>query len=135
MRARQAIIRAGRSLLLCGAVFVLLTAPVRGQTGPSAGAPDGGFVSGVEDLPLMAGLTEDTGAGLVFDKPSGRIVEAFATGAVNRAAVIGFYAETLPQLGWQPAGDATFAREDEILRIEISGADGALTVRFSLSPK
>ncbi len=131
MDNHRAIIRTGRSFLLCFAMFVLLTAPVRGQTGAS----DAGFVSGVEDLPLMAGLTEDTVAGLVFDKPSGRIVEAFASGAVSRDAVIGFYAETLPQLGCRPAGDTAFAREDELLRRESSGEDGALTVRFSLSPK
>ena len=65
------------ALLLCGA---LLGAPVVAQEGNA-------FVAGIEDLPLMGGLIEDVDAGLVFDKPEGRIVEAYATGEVSAAAV------------------------------------------------
>ena len=94
------------------------------------------FVSGIEDLPLMPGLVEVAEAGLVFDAPGGRIVEAYASGAVDRDAVLRFYAETLPQLGWQRLGAARFRREGETLDVEFSGAAGAapLTVRFALSP-
>ena len=35
------------------------------------------FVSSVEDLPLMPGLSEDKPAGLTFDSAGGRIVEAW----------------------------------------------------------
>jgi hypothetical protein len=41
----------------------------------------------------------------------------------------------LPELGWRQVGDMAFARESEVLRIVVSGDDGALTVRFSLSPR
>ncbi len=34
------------------------------------------YLAAVADLPLMPGLAEVPGVGLVFDQPSGRIVEA-----------------------------------------------------------
>ena len=104
--------------------------------GGSARGQDGtaGFVGGIEDLPLMAGLVEDAAAGLVFDKPEGRIVEAVATGPLERAAVDAFYAATLAELGWRPSGDGAYKREGEALRITVSGEDGAVTVHFSLTP-
>lgn len=112
------------ALALCSA---LLWAPLAAQESNA-------FVIGIEDLPLMDGLIENGGAGLVFDKPEGRIVEAYATGEVNASAVRAFYAETLAQLGWQSSGDGAYQRDDENLRITIGGTDGALTVQFSLSP-
>ena len=112
-------------ICLYACLAMLLTAPARAD----------GFVSGAEDLPLMAGLTEDEGANLIFDKPDGRIVEAWATGALRRAAVAAFYAETLPELGWQQLDSASWAREGERLRIDITGGDDALTVHFSISPE
>ena len=66
----------------------------------SASAEETGFIAEIDDLPLMPGLAEVEGAGVVFDKPSGRIVEAYARGAVTREAVASFYRDTLPQLGW-----------------------------------
>lgn len=129
--ASDGAMRGGRTLLLYGAMIMLLAAPARAQ----GDATGGGFVTGIADLPLMAGLTEDSGTGLVFDKPEGRIVEAYATGPVSRAQVRTFYAETLSQLGWRPAGEGAYTREGEILRIGISGGDGTVTVRFSLSPQ
>jgi len=94
-----------------------------------------GFVSGIEDLPLMQGL-EETEGGMVFDSPAGRIVEAVAVGKVSREDVLDFYIETLPQLGWTPAGQGVFRREGEVLRIEFPGRDGSgTTVRFALSPE
>ncbi len=112
-------------ICLYACLAMLLTAPARAD----------GFVSGAEDLPLMAGLTEDEGANLVFDKPGGRIVEAWATGAVSHAAVGAFYAETLPELGWQRLDAADWTREGERLRIDITGGDDALIVHFSISPE
>jgi len=94
-----------------------------------------GFVSGIEDLPLMQGLEEAEG-GMVFDSPAGRIVEAVAVGAVSREDVLDFYDETLLQLGWTPDGNGVFRREGEVLRVEFPGAEGERTiVRFALSPE
>jgi len=95
----------------------------------------GAYLAAVADLPLMPGLAEVPEAGLVFDQPSGRIVEAYAQGAVSRAAVAAFYLGTLPNLGWRAKAEALFQREGEELRLEISGDDGALVVRFTLQPK
>ena len=118
----------GVALVLAVAVLALAGGLARGGDGTA------GFVSGIEDLPLMAGLVEDAAAGLVFDKPGGRIVEAVAAGPLERAAVTAFYAAALVQLGWRAAGDGTYQREGEALRITVSGDDGAVTVQFSLAP-
>ncbi len=93
------------------------------------------YLAAVADLPLMPGLAEVPGVGLVFDQPSGRIVEAYAQGAVSRAAVRAFYLDTLPNLGWRAKAEALFQREGEELRLDISGDDGALIVRFTLQPQ
>ena len=101
-----------------------------------------GFVEGVEDLPLMDGLEGEAGTAVVFDKPGGRIVEAFATGHVGRAEALAFYGATLPQLGWTPEktgtsardGRLAFGREGERLNLEFREAKGALRVRFAIAP-
>ena len=81
---------------------------------------------------MMLAATE---AGMAFDKPAGRIVEAYAHGAVQTTDVRRFYRQTLPQLGWQRLGRDRFAREDEELEIDYLGADGDLTVRYTLQPR
>ena len=103
-----------------------------------------GYVPGTEDVPLMPGLATDAGASIVFDKPQGRIVEAAATGAVTRHAVMAFYEESLPQLGWRHAaakstdGSAatkSFERDGERLSLDFDGRDGNLQVAFTLAPR
>lgn len=103
-------------------------------TAPPAAA-DGGFVGGVEDLPLMPGLTEVNGAATVFDAPQGRIVETFASGTVAPDEVRAFYAQTLPQLGWTARSATEFQREGERLVLEINASSAATTVRFTLAPQ
>jgi len=100
------------------------------------------FVAGINDLPLMTGLRTLQGEGMMFDAPGGRVVEAWAEGAVTREAVLSFYRTTLPQLGWRASGPDLFRREGETLRLEFpaSGprgnraASGTLLIRFYLSP-
>lgn len=104
-------------------------------TATAYAAGDTVFVTGIDDLPLMAGLTETAGSALVFDSPAGRIVEAEATGAVTRAEILRFYGATLPELGWKQEGEAAFARQRETLRLEIGGEPGAMAVRFILAPR
>lgn len=82
------------------------------------------FVTGTDAIPLMPGLENTAAEGVVFDSPFGRIVEAEAEGAVAPQAVRAFYAQTLPQLGWEPAGPDTFVREGDQLVLEITQADG-----------
>src|SRR5215475_10867866 len=103
-----------RGLAFAAALSLLLVSLAR-----PAPAVDG-FLSLVEDLPLMSGLTEDTAAGLGFDTADGRIVD--------------FYGETLPQLGWKAEGKTQFARNGERLRLEFTHSGGGLMVHYSLSP-
>ncbi|HEC91299.1 MAG TPA: hypothetical protein ENI55_06500 [Alphaproteobacteria bacterium] len=115
-----------RTLSVLLATFFLLFAR------PAAAAA---YLSAVNDLPLMTGLNEALGQGVVFDVPQGRIVQAYASGPVSRAAVESFYAATLPQLGWRPAGPMRFNREGEQLALEITETGAtSVTVLFILKP-
>lgn len=101
-----------------------------------------GFLSAVDDMPLMPGLAETGDGGIAFDKPTGRIVRAVATGDVSEKDVRSFYTGTLPQLGWvrekklELIGDLlVFRRERERLEIQIVPESAAHTeVRFSIEP-
>ena len=103
----------------------------------SAGSPAHAqtFLSGFEDVPLAEGMTADPNAGLVFDSPAGRIVEAYAVGPVNWADILAFYNATLDSLGWVQETPGRYYREGEVLSIDKFGRDGDLTVRFTLSPR
>lgn len=121
-------------------VPVLLPALVAGllwTASPAALAVGPGFVVGIGDLPLMEGLVPVAGQVVLFDKPDGRIVQAVARGDVAAAAVRGFYARTLPQLGWRPAGPDRYRRDGEALALEFVGPPerGPVTVRFILNPQ
>lgn len=97
------------------------------------GRAENAFISGFDDLPLMPGMTESSGQLMTFDSPGGRIVENSTHGKLTRPAVLKFYRQTLPQLGWARTGPGVFVREGEILRLEFSpGQD--LTVQFILKP-
>jgi len=117
-------------LRIASTVIVLLA--LAGATTPPTGAAD--FFELLEDVPVMPGLQPVADAGIEFDTPSGRIVEAYAIGATNRKAVLDFYRGTLPQLGWQAGAGDAFLRENESLSIDFFGADGELTVRFTVAP-
>ncbi|MEE9194648.1 MAG: hypothetical protein V3U44_02315, partial [Alphaproteobacteria bacterium] len=67
--------------LAAGLLFAAALFPVFQSVAQEAA----GFISTIEDLPLMPGLTEEEG-GIVFDSALGRIVEAFATGPVSEMA-------------------------------------------------
>ncbi|MDE1148868.1 MAG: hypothetical protein PW843_20060 [Azospirillaceae bacterium] len=113
----------------------LLLAPGLGRAGPA----EPGFVPGVEDLPLMPGLTVPTNGAIVFDQPEGRIVESSAQGDVAADAINAFYTQTLPQLGWHAAGSGRWARDGERLEITATrdgaGSRAETLVRFILRPQ
>ncbi len=73
---------------------------------------------------------------VVFDAPSGRIVEAHASGQSTPLRVQAFYRETLPQMGWRATGsEGAFTREGELLRLQVTETRGGrVDVRFSLAP-
>lgn len=88
----------------------------------------------------MDGLSEQADAGVVFDKPDGRIIERYASGPLSFDSVYAFYKETLPQLGWQ-ATPATsprhllFEREGESLDIEFKSVGSELIAHFVIAPQ
>ncbi len=101
---------------------------------PGPAPAEARFAEAIPDLPLMAGLVELPGA-VVFDKPSGRIVEMEAQGPLSQPEVEAFYLRTLPSLGWEPAGAGLYQRAQEQLRLAFQPAAERLTVRFILSPR
>ncbi len=100
----------------------------------ASAAAGGTFLTEFDDLPLAPGLTESPG-GMLFDSPTGRIVEATAEGNVSAEEVRAFYARTLPELGWQATGGTAFRRDKELLRIDIEDRRRPLSVRFSVVPQ
>ncbi|GIK97513.1 MAG: hypothetical protein BroJett029_17220 [Alphaproteobacteria bacterium] len=119
--------RAAQALALSAPLVLAIAAgPVLGEAA---------FLTGVEDLPLMPGLSEVAGAATVFDAPQGRIVESFASGHVSAEDVLAFYGQTLPQLGWHAAGPREYRREGEKLTLEVTPGATETTVRFTLAPQ
>jgi hypothetical protein len=103
---------ARRGLAVLAAVLLACCAP----------AGDGSFFAGIDDLPLMPGLSENPAERSSFDSASGRIELRGAAGPATAEAILGFYADTLPQLGWQRLADDIFARGGERLRLDLSPA-------------
>ena len=94
----------------------------------------GAFLAAIEEVPLMAGLTEEKTPALDFDKPDGRLVETYAHGEVAAEEAAEFYRAVMPEFGWQNIDGLVFLREGEMLRIELIPEEHALVVRFVLSP-
>jgi hypothetical protein len=116
--------------------FCLATLTALAPLAVTAQTPAGdAYVEGIPDLPLMPGLTALPESGLVFDKPAGRIVQAFAEGSMTMQSVMTFYDETLPQLGWQRAGAGDYLREGERLKLDLSQTARGVTVQFQLFPQ
>ena len=97
-----------------------------------------GFLPGTEDIPVMPGLEPSAEAETVFDTPAGRIVTVSATAPAPASRVSAFYAESLPALGWRPAGPGRYVREGEALHLSVQAAPASGTrqvvVQFTLSP-
>ncbi|WP_162938184.1 hypothetical protein [Kiloniella sp. EL199] len=119
------------ALFLCGSLLggALLVSS-------SALASEGGFFTGSGGVPIVPGMEEMDELGVVFDKPEGRIVEAFASGPLSQADVREFYGRALPQLGWEVIGEGLFVREGEVLKIEIlEGVENSRSIlRIILAP-
>ncbi|MEE8515714.1 MAG: hypothetical protein V3T02_03655 [Alphaproteobacteria bacterium] len=126
------------AFLIAVTAFLIGSAPAfAAEPGAAAASTSSGpaFLTAIADMPLMPGLKEDSSAGVSFDKPQGRIVEASARGRISPAKLRAFYDATLPELGWRVQGDGRYRREGEVLRISIQTSGAVLLVRFSLSPR
>jgi hypothetical protein len=99
------------------------------------------FMQTLEDVPLMPGLHELADQAVVFDQPDGRIVEVTAVAdglapGAGSATITGFYAQTLPQLGWTADGPGAWVREKERLTMQFGAATGGpAAVRFMVQPR
>jgi len=96
------------------------------------------FLSNIEDLPLMAGLTEEKDSAILFESSSGRIAESIAVGKISERDVSKFYKETLPQFGWNTDLVNWFWREEEILSLRfslINEENGTIRVHFKIVPR
>ena len=96
------------------------------------------FFSGT-DLPVMPGFEERADSGVVFDKPSGRIVQVVAFGKEAPEAVRAFYAEALAELGWTETGTKAghalrMRREGETLSLDLSHSDGRTVLGIVIQP-
>ncbi len=94
------------------------------------------FFSSMQDVPVVAGLTELQDQSVTFDKPEGRIVESVAeieTGSF--AGIRKLYDETLPQLGWSRIAENSYAREGEFLHLNFETYDGRNFVRVLVRPQ
>jgi hypothetical protein len=111
--------------------LVLLLAAAMLAVGPAWAAE---YLKAVSDLPLADGLKEQAEKATVFDTPLGRIVNAYATGNLKPEAVLDFYDDTLPALGWDRQKAGTYHRKNEILKIDVWGPDeGPTNVSYTLS--
>jgi hypothetical protein len=116
------------AVLLAAAVPAIV--PISGPI--SAWAAE--YLTSVSDLPLADGLKEQVDKSTVFDTPLGRIVTAYADGNMKPQAVLDFYDDTLPQLGWDKQKSGTYRRKHDILKIDVWGPDeGPTKVSFTLS--
>ena len=127
-------LRALRGAVLCILVSASVLVPPRSATTTD-------YLKFVEDLPLAPGLVEDTSAIVVFDKANGRIVQTRASGPPSPVAVVNFYRQTLPQLGWVPqntTADTTqlrFVRARELLSMHVVTEGNDVIVRFAITPR
>ncbi|WP_340116496.1 hypothetical protein [Pelagibius sp. 7325] len=129
------MLRAPQRLLIAMALVLLALVVQPGPVAAQAQNDAERYVAGIPDLPLMPGLEALPDSGVVFDKPGGRIVEAFAQGNVSPPSVTAFYDETLPQLGWQREALGVYLREGERLQLAFSQDAGKITLHFRLLPQ
>ncbi len=94
------------------------------------------FFNALQDVPLMPGLAELNDQTVIFDKPGGRIIESVADmGGVPRAEILSYYADSLPQFGWKPAGKGRFIRDLEILELKFQKLGEHEFFRISVMPE
>jgi hypothetical protein len=94
------------------------------------------FFRELSDVPLMPGMFELDGSGMVFDKPEGRIVQAAAAGqGVSEAQIRRFYDQALPQFGWEKSGEAIFMRNNEKLQLDVPVQNGQPVLQITIEPR
>lgn len=97
------------------------------------------FIEGLEDVPLLKGMSQVQKENISFGNEESRLVEASLTSSkMGFAKVEKFYVETLPQLGWSYQGKRdetlTFYRDGEVLDIARESIK-PLVVRITVKSK
>lgn len=115
--------------IFLNAFFMLLFASARPQAADK-------FIDGLEDVPVMKGLTQLAKDNISFGNEESRLVEAYLTSnRVGFKAVIKFYKDTLPQMGWrcedESADRLSFRREGEMIDI-VKEQEKPLMVRITV---
>ena len=94
------------------------------------------FFTTLNDVPLMAGLTELPEDAVYFDKPEGRIAISRAiSDDVTPADIQAFYNRTLPYLGWTAVGESEFTRQQEKLSYNLQNENGMAVIEVRIAPK
>ncbi len=95
------------------------------------------FVSGSEDIPLLAGMQKISDGSLGFDSTVGSIISSSYSSNLDHNEVKIFYLKTLPKMGWgvvrNSIDSAKFRRDKEDLEIEFAEENGVKLVRFFYS--
>lgn len=97
------------------------------------------FIEGLEDVPMLKGMTQVQKDNISFGNEESRLVEAYLTSSkVGFTRIEKFYTETLPQMGWTYQGKRdntlTFYRDGEVLDIAKESVK-PLVVRITVKSK
>ena len=97
------------------------------------------FVEGMDDVPLMDGLSQITQDDISFGNEETRLLEAyFSTRQLKFSAITDFYKKSLPQLGWIYQGNRghnlLFYRDGETMEI-IKESTKPLVIRITIKSK
>lgn len=116
-------------ITICGLSILFMSGKVWATT----------FIDGLEDVPLMNGVTQIQKDTISFGNEESRFVEAYLTSSkIGFKAIENFYVKTLPQLGWNYQGKdgntLLFYRENEMLEIVRESAK-PLEVRITVKNK
>lgn len=102
---------------------------------PALAGQGSGFFEALYDVPVMDGLEELKDQAVLFDKPDGKIASVTAASkSLSVNAIEGFYAQTLPQMGWKKTNHNQYIRAHEQLTMDIRVQKPLTIVQFTLAP-
>ena len=95
----------------------------------------GQFFQTLYDVPIMEGLIEIRSERVIFDSPSGRIVQVTAmSDNIDVNNVYSFYNNVLLQFGWIYQQKGLYYRDGETLRISHKKTTSGWLIHYDLVP-
>ena len=89
------------------------------------------FIPDMPDIPLPDEAESESV--FDFDTENTHLTQVMVYTSAPSKATLQFYDDTLPQLGWQPAGPHRFVRDADTLTIEpVSQKEGTTAIRVEL---